>query len=208
MAGPSRAKVHRERDRTLISQLYLKGWHQTKIAEFLELDQSTICRELKKVRTLWEAESTQNYNLRVAEQLHRLAMIEGETWEAWERSQAAKEQTLSEQLAQAASGSDRKTKVQRRTEERVGDHRFLETLIKCHQERSKLLNLYPTSDRESNNATAAGRSIGGGLSGNTVNSIRAEILGVTHYGQPNRAEPNFAESNNANPIDLSTDMVR
>ena len=91
---------------------------------------------------------TQNYGLLIAEQLHRLSMLESESWQAWERSQAAKEQSLSEKMAEAASGGDAKTKIQRRTETRIGDPKFLETLLKCHQERSKLLDLYPASNSD------------------------------------------------------------
>lgn len=208
MAAPKRSKIQQLRDRATISELYLRGWNQTRIGEFLELNQSNISRELAKVKAAWKQQAVRDCELHVAEQLGRLSMIEAEHWAAWERSQTAKEQSLQEKLSEAASNGDSKTKVQRRTEARIGDPRFLEQLLKCSQERSKLLNLYPSDDRELGNATAAGRSIGGGLSGDTVNSIRAEILGVTHYGQPTRAEPNNAESNNANPIALSTEMAR
>jgi hypothetical protein len=153
MTGSSkRSKIQQERDRVTIAELYLKGWSQSRIAEYLELDQSTICRELKKVKVAWQAESTQNYDLHVTEQLRRLSMIESEYWSGWERSQVAKEQSLSEKLAEAASGGDSKTKVQRRTETRIGDSRFLEGLLKCNQERSKLLDLYPSSNSEQTTA--------------------------------------------------------
>jgi hypothetical protein len=153
MTGSSkRSKIQQERDRVTIAELYLKGWSQSRIAEYLELDQSTICRELKKIKRAWKAEAVRDYDLHVDEQLRRLAMLETAHWEAWERSQTVKEQSLSEKLAEAASGGDSKTKVQRRTETRIGDPRFLEGLLKCNQERSKLLDLYPSANSDQTTA--------------------------------------------------------
>lgn len=149
MTGSSkRSKIQQERDRLTISELYLKGWSQWRIGEYLEVDQSTICRELKKIKQAWKAEAVRDYDLHVDEQLRRLAMLEAEHWEAWQRSQTAKEQSLSEKMAEAASGGDAKTKIQRRTETRIGDPRFLEGLLKCNQERSKLLDLYPSANSD------------------------------------------------------------
>ncbi len=148
MAAPKRSKIQRERDRATISQLYLRGWSQAKIGECLELNQSQISRELSKVKAAWKAEAVRDYDLHVDEQLRRLGMIESESWQAWERSQAPKEQSLSEKMAEVVSGGDSKTKVQRRTETRNGDPKFLETLIRCLQERSRLLNLYPSSNSD------------------------------------------------------------
>lgn len=200
MVGLRRSKIQQERDRVTIAELYLKGWNQARIGEYLEVDQSTICRELKKIKAAWKAESVRDYDLHVDMQLHRLALVEAQYWSGWERSQAAKEQSLSEKMAEVASGGDSKTKIQRRTETRIGDPRFLEGLLRCNQERSKLLDLYP-SDREFNNATVAGRSSGAGLSGDTVDTIRSQILGIT-YG-----EPAGAESSNTRAAALPTEVA-
>ena len=75
MAAPKRTAIQRERDRSTISELYLRGWTQLKIAEFLELSQSQVSRELSKIKARWQAEATQNYGLLIAEQLHRLSML-------------------------------------------------------------------------------------------------------------------------------------
>ncbi len=174
MAAPKRSKIQRERDRVTISELYLKGWSQAKIGEYLELNQSQISRELSKIKATWKAEATRDYDLHVDEQLRRLAMVEAEYWSGWERSQTAKEQSLSEKMAEAASGGDAKTKIQRRSETRVGDPRFLEGIVKCNQERSKLLDLYPTSSASALDSNASAP----GLSPDAVQLIRSQILGV------------------------------
>jgi hypothetical protein len=175
MTGSSkRSKIQQERDRVTIAELYLKGWNQARIGEYLEINQSTVCRELKKIKAAWKAESVRDYDLHVDMQLHRLALVEVEYWSGWERSQVAKEQSLSEKMAEVASGGDGKTKVQRRTETRIGDPRFLEGLLKCNQERSKLLNLYPASST----ASLGSSPTAPGLSADAVQVIRAQILGV------------------------------
>jgi len=175
MAGPpKRSKIQQERDRMTIAELYLKGWSQSRIGEYLELDQSTICRELKKIKQAWKAEAVRDYDLHVGEQLGRLAMVEAEYWSGWERSQQPKEQSLQEKLSEVASGGDSKTKVQRKTEARIGDPRFLEGLLKCNQERSKLLDLYPASSTPSSDSSPTAP----GLSPDAVQMIRAQILGV------------------------------
>jgi hypothetical protein len=169
-----RSKIQQLRDRATIAELYLKGWSQIGIGEFLELNQSNISRELTKIKAGWKAETNRDYDLVVEEQLNRLSMIECEYWDGWQRSQVIKEQTMQERMNEAVESS--KAKVQRRTETRVGDPRFLEGIIKCVQERGKLLDLYPShSDRSE---TISGNAPPG-LSVDAVQLIRAQILGVS-----------------------------
>lgn len=176
MPGPKRSKIQQERDRTTIAELYLRGWSQSKIGDYLDLDQSSVCRELKKIRAAWKAEAVRDYDIHIEEQMLRLSMIEAEHWGAWQRSQASREQTLTEKLSEAVSGSDSRVKDQKRTESRVGDPRFLEGLLKCIQERSKLLGLCPTTDSAHSSEIP---QTAPGLSPAAVQLIRAQILGVT-----------------------------
>jgi hypothetical protein len=134
MAAPKRSKIQRERDRATIAELYLKGWTQAKIASYLELNQSQISRELSKVKARWQAESIQNYDLHVVEQLRRLAMLEAEFWAAWEQSRLPKESTSSQKR-----GS--KIAVAKRTESRAGNPQFLQGVQWCIDRRCKLLGL-------------------------------------------------------------------
>lgn len=174
MAAPKRSKIQQLRDRATIAELYLKGWSQIRIGEFLELNQSNISRELTKIKAGWKAETNRDYDLVVEEQLHRLSMVELQYWDGWQRSQIIKEQTMQERMNEAVESS--KAKVQRRTETRVGDPRFLEGIIKCVQERGKLLDLYPShSDR----SEAISSNAPPGLSPDAVQLIRAQILGVS-----------------------------
>ena len=94
MPPGKRSKVQQERDRATISELYLRGWTQAKIGEYLELNQSNISREFTKVKAAWKQQAISDCDLHIAEQLRRLGMIEAEHWVAWQRSQTAKEQSL------------------------------------------------------------------------------------------------------------------
>ncbi len=143
-----------------------------RIGEFLELNQSNVSRELKKIKAVWKAETFRDYDLHVEEELHRLGMVESEYWDGWQRSQVVKEQTMQERMNEAVETS--KANVQRRTETRVGDPRFLEGILKCVQERGKLLDLYPSHSDHSETISSSTP----GLSPDAVQLIRAQILGV------------------------------
>ena len=81
---------------------------------------------------------------------------------------------MQERMNEAVESS--KAKVQRRTETRVGDPRFLEGIIKCVQERGKLLDLYPSHSAHSETISS---NVPPGLSPDAVQLIRAQILGVS-----------------------------
>ncbi len=175
MAAPKRSKIQRERDRVTIAELYLKGWTQAKIAEYLELSQPGIWREIKKIKQLWMQETVHNYDLFMVEQLQRLAMIESELWQGWQHSQEPKEQSIHEKLI-GSTDSDR-LKAQRRTESRVGDVRFLDKLLECIEQRCRLLGLRT----QPSNVAGSNKTATSGLSADAVQIIRNEILGVPNY---------------------------
>lgn len=142
----NRNHLQRQRDLEITAELYLKGWSQTQIANYLEVSQPLISRDLKAIKAGWNAQRLEKYDAYINQELDRLRLLEKEVWDAWERSKTAKEQTLSEQLRSAAVDDDitsgpAKVKVQRRTIEQVGDPKFLEQLLKIHQARARLLGL-------------------------------------------------------------------
>lgn len=149
MAAPKRSKIQRERDRLTIAELHLKGWSQQRIADFLELDKSNICRELKNVKAEWKAEAIEDHNFYIQQELRRLAMLEAEYWAGWERSQEGRETSVNEKLVtgkdQAGNALGR-VKLATRTEQRIGDAAFLSGVQKVIDARCKLLGLYPTDD--------------------------------------------------------------
>ncbi|MBD1845327.1 hypothetical protein H6F89_18330 [Cyanobacteria bacterium FACHB-63] len=149
-----RPKIQRDRDRATVAELRLKGWTQQQIADYLELDQSTISRDLKALEERWKESSLRDFDAERGMQLDRLDLLEREYWSAWERSQESKETSIREQLRNAiadeqgtTAGSGR-VRMSTRTEEKIGDPQFLNGIGKVISERSKLLGLYPDGHRD------------------------------------------------------------
>ena len=179
MAAPKRLKIQRERDRLTIAELYLKGWSQQRIGDFLELDKSNICRELKKIKTQWKQETIEEHNLYVQQELSRLSMLEAEYWDGWERSQQSRESSSLEKLVTGrdeAGSPQGRVRQATRSQQQVGDAIFLNGVAKVIDTRCKLLALYPGStSNETTNLTGTGA----GLSESAAQAIRAQILGVS-----------------------------
>lgn len=151
MAAPKRSKIQHERDRLTIAELHLKGWTQQRIADFLELDKSNICRELKKIKAQWQAQTIEDHNLYVQQELRRLAMLEAELWDGWTRSQESREVSLNEKNLTGKDTSGNpvgRLKVATRVEQRTGDISFLGGIQRVIDSRCRLLGLYP-SERDS-----------------------------------------------------------
>lgn len=160
MTGPKRSKIQQERDRLTIAELYLKGWSQQRIADFLELDKSNISREIKKVKASWKAEAIEDYGIYVQGELRRLAMLESEYWAGWERSQQSREVSMNERLATGKDELEQflsRIKQSTRTEQRVGDAVFLNGILSCIKERAKLLDLYPKETKQQESVEAEGQ---------------------------------------------------
>ncbi|MEP0915325.1 hypothetical protein NC981_00715 [Leptolyngbya sp. DQ-M1] len=150
-----RSKIQRDRDRATVAELRLKGWTQQQIADYLELDQSTVSRDLKSLERHWQESSLRDFDAERGMQRDRLDLLEREYWQAWERSQESKETSIREQLRNAIASEeggsiagDGRVKIATRTEQKTGDPQFLNGVAKVITERSKLLGLYPDGHRD------------------------------------------------------------
>lgn len=149
--GPKRTPIQRERDKQTIIELRLKGWTQQQIADYVELDVSTINRQLKKINEEWRQERLDDADLYIKQELRRLSMLEAECWQAWQRSQGSSHSELIERLATGRDESGSpvgRVKTLTRTETKVGDAQFLTIIMKVISERIKLLGLAPTPARQ------------------------------------------------------------
>ncbi len=157
MAAPKRSKIQRERDQLTIAELHLKGWTQQRIADHLELDKSNICRELKKIKAGWKSETIEDHNLYVQQELRRLAMLEAEFWDAWQRSQEQRETSLTERLATGKNEAGEvlgRIRQATRSEQKVGEAAFLSGIQKVIDTRCKLLGLFPDEKSSAGNVIA------------------------------------------------------
>lgn len=189
--GQKRSPVQRERDRHTIAQMALKGYSQLEIADYLEISQGQISKELKRIKENWRDRAVRDQALAQGRALAKLELVEREFWEAWQASRSAKETALVEQLAIATDSGDRagntRTKKQKRTQDQNGDPAFLRGVLDCIKEQAKVLGLYPAdSDRSGSSHNPVGN--GTGLSAEAASAIRAQILGVSYEYDPQSAD--------------------
>lgn len=140
MSAPKRSEIQIERDRETITELSLKGWTQQRIADYLELSQSQVNYDLKKIRKSWLESSNVNINLERKIAMKKLELIEREAWGAWDRSQQPEVTELAERINETIN----KEKVSRRSVSRVGDPNFLAKVLDVCKERHSILGLNQT----------------------------------------------------------------
>ncbi len=124
-----RSKIQIERDRAIISQLYLNGLTQSQIAEKLGMNQSTVSRDLKEIRKQWMKDTAINID---KEKLKDLAMIDkmlDELWEAWEYSRKY----------QVVKSKGVTTLIPNDTKNPMGDHRYMSEIDKCIKNRRAIV---------------------------------------------------------------------
>ncbi len=134
MAKPQ-STSQRERDITLISDMYLKGMRQVDIAVKTGHSQSTVSRYINRAIERWQKDQVHNIDAQRTVELEKINNIELEAWNAWERSKSDKETKSKKQT------SEDRTEVQYRTESLVGDPRFLQQVQWCINKRCELLGL-------------------------------------------------------------------
>jgi hypothetical protein len=153
--GSYRSQTKAQARREQVAVLYCQGRYQTEIARQLGVTQQQISLDLQILRQKWLASALRDFDAAKAQELQKLDVLEREAWEAWERSKAPREVTLTEQIETEAlplpNGTlrpprpvTRKASVRR--EAGYGDVRFLDQIQKCIQHRSLLLGLVSTTD--------------------------------------------------------------
>jgi hypothetical protein len=105
--------------RNKIARLYIRGHSLWDIVQELDLDGSTVARELGEIRQEWVAASNCGRNEARARELIKLDRMESEAWLAWERSQ--KPSTRDKRVEKNGEVVQHETV----TQSRDGDPRFL-----------------------------------------------------------------------------------
>ena len=130
-----RSKAQRERDLAQISQRYLRGEPQTRIAETLDVSQQTVSNDLKELQRRWQASALVDLNAAKAQELAKIDNLEREYWEAWERSCEDAGTVVKKAKEGGAKEATQTIKGQ------AGDPRFLTGVQWCIERRCKLLGL-------------------------------------------------------------------
>lgn len=171
MSSSDRTPSQKAKHLADIARLYLQGQSQCAIAVALEIDQSTVSRDLKELRNLWKESAIRDFDEAKALQLAKIDVLEAEYWEAWKRSLTTKE-TLTNESGEGEKGAWTKTITRR--EVMLGNPAYLAGVERCIAERSKLLGLYAPVLTELNASVKEA-----GLTQGTIDVIKSQILGIT-----------------------------
>lgn len=126
------------RDRRRIAEMYLRGAIQADIAKELDIDQSTVSRDLRALQDEWLASALVDINEAKARELARIDELERTYWAGWERSQEPIEVT-NKRATENATGKRFDVNTQSRGQ--VGDPRFLAGVGWCIERRCKVLGI-------------------------------------------------------------------
>jgi hypothetical protein len=148
MAKP-RNKPQAERDRILISKLYLEGHSQWEIHTKLGISQATVSRDIAILIRYWRISATKNIDTAMQIELTRINKLEIEYWQAWERS---KEENKKKSIKQKYITSELKQplEISSATEDRNGDPRYLQGVQWCVETRCKILGINAPIKTETN----------------------------------------------------------
>jgi hypothetical protein len=139
---PQRNSLQVMNDRLEIIQRYLRGEYQSSIGEALNLSQQMVSIELKKIQAEWLERGLQDFDALKSAELAKLDLLERTYWAAWEASK--KELSSRTQNIKQSGGRDARPESQQliiRTDERVGDKRWLEGVQWCIAKRAEILGL-------------------------------------------------------------------
>lgn len=117
--------------RRRVARLFLKGMTQEEAAKELGVDQATVSRDLEALRKQLQWEAAEDVREMRSQELLRLKLIEEEAWEAWERSRDGIAES-GDEPGESREGTKR--------EER-NRWRYLEIVMKCSNQRRKLMGL-------------------------------------------------------------------
>jgi len=159
-----RTKFQQRRDRVDIARLYLMGFTYVDIADWLEqhrpytMGWGTVRDDVYKIIAAWQERWLSDMDVAKAEELAKIAKLEGAYWEAWERSLKPKDSIHKETLSQMWEGARKKAglddenpdggkrvfaheKVITKRVERDGNATFLNGIQWCIDTRVKILGL-------------------------------------------------------------------
>jgi hypothetical protein len=153
--GVKRESQQREVDLIETAERYLRGDSHELIAQYItdnrpyRLSRQTISNDIAELHRRWLHAQLIDYNEAKARELQRIDKLEMSYWDGWERSLEKQEEIESfrkedEQVSGDGSSKPayKQSKVTKKEKTHWGDIRFLDGVMKCTQERAKILGLY------------------------------------------------------------------
>jgi len=152
--APKRNAAQKAADYKFIAPLLLKGVSLQRVADLLnaereyELGKTQIFADYKAVVKIWTIEHKEMVDKYLIIELQKIERMEAEAWEAWERSKKPKTKSKTKDSGLFDQAKPEKRTTEDVTEERVGDGKWFDLLIKLGERRCKLLGLGITGDAE------------------------------------------------------------
>lgn len=143
-----RSKSQIARDRRKIANLYLQGRIQADIGEELDINQSTVSRDLQALQEEWKNSSLIDIDEAKAKELAKVDRLEREYWDAWERSCLDEETKRLEGTLAAGEEKGKTTKQVVTRKGQAGDPRFLTGIQWCIERRCKILGIDAPAKQE------------------------------------------------------------
>jgi len=140
---PARRRLAAElaRDRRREADLYLQGRLQADIATELDINQSTVSRDLKALQKQWLASALIDFDEAKARELAKIDRLEREYWEAWQNSCEDAETVKQKGKPGEETGQVTTSTVERTVKGQAGDPRFLVGVQWCIERRCKVLGI-------------------------------------------------------------------
>ena len=123
-------------------RLFGRGLSMRKIAEEQRCSPATVCRDVHSVVGAWRLIAVQDAAAHVARELIRLAAIEAELWDAWERSKGEATETYTGRR----DGKVPTNEARVRKKQRDGSPHIMKLILDAWRDRCKLLGLLRTDD--------------------------------------------------------------
>lgn len=132
----------REDGKTLkVAELWLRGFSLRKISVLTGLSKYKVHDLISKSKLIWRNRKDLALGDVIAEQLRRVDLAEMKAWEAWEKSHQDQVETRVYTTKEGIFKS-------RTTKSSSGDPRFIDIVLKCIEQRCKLLSVYkPPEER-------------------------------------------------------------
>lgn len=134
MGTKAKRKLEIIERRKKVSELYLKGWAQSEIANELNVWQSTISTDVKQICKAWRESSIRDFDELRELELAKLNKVEREAWDGYERSKQPHQSATTDGQAGAQ-------KARRTVRHQNGDPKFLSVILDCDKARRELLGL-------------------------------------------------------------------
>lgn len=132
--------IRKARSLSDVSRMYFEGKLQSEIAEVIGVSQAAISKDLKTLKKAWQESALIDFDAAKQMQLARIDNLERETWATWNKS---KEDRITETEGTSESlKHGTLTTYSKTTQKHIGDQRFIDTLARLIEQRSKILGLY------------------------------------------------------------------